>query len=167
MEIGFSLGSNMLDRLRLLQDAKYQLLLAPSTHLVAQSSLYETTPVGVKPVYREMKYLNAILVVETDWELEEWIDYSQSIEAKLGRVRTEDRNAPRPIDIDLIYADQQVVQTDKLELPHPRWADRRFVVQPLSEIRPDLILPNVSHSVIDLLRELPFDAGVTVIDTKW
>ena len=167
MEIGFSLGSNMYNRKRLLMQAKNLLLSAPRTRFVDQSSIYETTPVDVKPEYKEMVYLNSVVVLESELPVESWLSYIGKIEKNLGRVRTEDRNAPRPIDIDIIYAGDQVVDGDDLEVPHPRWAQRRFVVQPLCEIRPDRILPEAQLSVTEVLQKLPPDEDLRVFDECW
>jgi len=167
MEIGFSLGSNLYNRKRLLMQAKNLLINAPKTHFVDQSPIYETSPVEVLPEYEELTYLNSILIVESGMPLESWISYIGKIEHSLGRERTDDRNAPRPIDIDVIYADEQVVNTEELEVPHPRWAQRRFVVQPLSDVRPDLVLPAEKLPVSAVLHTLPRDEGLSVFDEQW
>jgi len=167
MEIGFSLGSNKGQRKRLLMQAKNLLLCAPRTRYVDQSSIYETTPVDVKPEFKDMLFLNSVLIVESDLPLESWIRYIGKIEKNLGRIRAEGSNAPRPIDIDLIYADDQVVDSDDLVVPHPRWATRRFVVQPLCEVRPDLIIPGSDRPVSEILRLLPGDEGLRVYAERW
>ena len=167
MEIGFSLGSNMYNRKRLLMQAKNLLLSAPRTRFVDQSPIYETTPVDVKPEYAEMAYLNSVVVLESELPLESWLSYIGKIETNLGRVRTEDRNAPRPIDIDIIYAGDQVIDGDELEVPHPRWAERRFVVQPLCDVRPDRVLPESHQPVAEVLRSLPADDGLSVFEERW
>lgn len=167
MEIGFSLGSNLYNRKRLLMQAKNLLLSAPRTTFIDQSPIYETTPVDVNPEYEEMAYLNSVVIVESGLPLESWLSYIGKIENNLGRERTEDRNAPRPIDIDMIYADGQVVESDGLEVPHPRWAERRFVVQPLSDVRPKMVLPEAHKSVSEILTQLPADEGLSVFDERW
>ena len=167
MEIGFSLGSNLYNRKRLLMQAKNLLLSAPRTRFVDQSPIYETTPVDVEPEYQEMAYLNSVLIVESELPLESWLSYIGKVEHNLGRERTEDRNAPRPIDVDIIYADDQIVDSDGLEVPHPRWSERRFVVQPLCDVRPELVLPEVHQSVSCILRSLPQDEGLSVFDEQW
>ena len=167
MEIGFSLGSNLYNRKRLLMQAKNLLLSAPCTRYVDQSLIYETTPVDVKPEYESMAYLNSVVIVESDLPLESWLSYIGKIEKNLGRERTEDRNAPRPIDIDIIYAGDQIIDGGGLEVPHPRWAERRFVVQPLNDIRPDMILPEKKQPVSVILNSLPKDAGLHVYDERW
>jgi 2-amino-4-hydroxy-6-hydroxymethyldihydropteridine diphosphokinase len=167
MEIGFSLGSNLYNRKRLLMQAKNLLLSAPRTSFVDQSPIYETTPVDVKPEYQNMAYLNSVVIVESELPLESWCSYIGKIEKNLGRERTEDRNAPRPIDIDMIYADGQVVDSGGLEVPHPRWAKRRFVVQPLCDVRPELVLPEEHQSVSDILQALPPDEEMSLFEERW
>ena len=167
MEIGFSLGSNLYNRKRLLMQAKNLLLSAPCTRYVDQSPIYETTPVDVKPEYQDMPYLNSVVIVESDLPLESWLSYIGKIEKNLGRERTEDRNAPRPIDIDIIYAGDTIVDGGGLEVPHPRWAERRFVVQPLNDIRPDMILPEMNKPVSVILNALPKDEGLSIFDERW
>jgi 2-amino-4-hydroxy-6-hydroxymethyldihydropteridine diphosphokinase len=168
MEIGFSLGSNLYNRKRLLMQAKNLLLSAPRTSFVDQSPIYETTPVDVKPEYRDMAYLNSVLIVESELPLESWLSYIGKIEKNLGRERNEtDRNAPRTIDVDIIYAGAQIIDSGGLEVPHPRWAERRFVVQPLCDVRPELVLPEASKSVSEILKTLPADAGLSVFDDRW
>ncbi|HEY5654095.1 MAG TPA: 2-amino-4-hydroxy-6-hydroxymethyldihydropteridine diphosphokinase [Pontiella sp.] len=168
MEIGFSLGSNLYNRKRLLTQAKTLLLSAPRTTYVDQSPIYETTPVDVKPEYQDMNYLNSVLIVESDLPLDSWLSYIEKIEHSLGRERDADeRNAPRPIDIDIIYAGDQIIDGGGLIVPHPRWAERRFVVQPLSDVRPNMVLPETSKSVSGILRTLPPDDGLSVFDITW
>ncbi len=167
MEIGFSLGSNLYNRKRLLMQAKNLLLSAPRTRFVDQSPIYETTPVDVKPEYRDMTYLNAIMIVESELPLESWLSYIGKIEHMLGRDRSEDRNAPRPIDIDIIYAGDQIIDGGGLEVPHPRWAQRRFVVQPLNDVRPDMVLPEAKKPVCEILGALPTDEGLSLFEDRW
>lgn len=167
MEIGFSLGSNMHNRKRLLMQAKNLLLSAPRTSFVDQSPIYETTPVDVKPEYVDMAYLNSVVILESELPLESWLSYIGKIEANLGRERSEDRNAPRPIDIDIIYAGDQVVDGGGLEVPHPRWAERRFVVQPLCDVRPELVVPETHKPVSTILGSLPADEGLSVFEERW
>jgi len=167
MEIGFSLGSNLYNRKRLLMQAKNLLLSAPRTRYVDQSPIYETTPVDVKPEYQNMAYLNSVVIVDSDLPLESWLSYIGKIEKNLGRERTEDRNAPRPIDIDIIYAGDQIIDSGGLEVPHPRWAERRFVVQPLNDLRPNMILPEMKKPVSVILNSLPQDKGLSIYDERW
>jgi 2-amino-4-hydroxy-6-hydroxymethyldihydropteridine diphosphokinase len=112
--------------------------------------------VEVPDRFQDQTYYNAVavgLVPEAEWV--PLSDECHRIEAELGRVRGVERNAPRPLDLDLIYAGTRVWNTPGLRIPHPRWAERRFVVEPLAEIRPDLRLPGQDKTVAAVLRDLP------------
>lgn len=167
METGFSLGSNLGGRLRLLSQAKTILLMDPQVTFVDQSSVFETEPVGVQEAYKQMKFLNAVLVVESPYAADEWLSKIKKVERLLKRVRTDDRNAPRTIDVDILFVGDEVVDSDLLQVPHPRWADRRFVVEPLAEVRPDLILPGASGSVQNILEQMPSNDDVRLFSERW
>ncbi len=155
MEVGLSLGSNLGDRLANLRAARDAIAALDGVRLTAASPVYETEPVGVRPRYRELAYLNAVIVVVADQPIDALSERLHAIEDGLGRVRGSDRYAPRTIDIDVLYADAVRVARDDLTLPHPRWAARRFVVQPLADVRPALVLPGERRCVADLLAALP------------
>ncbi|MBI9021116.1 MAG: 2-amino-4-hydroxy-6-hydroxymethyldihydropteridine diphosphokinase [Verrucomicrobia bacterium] len=167
MEIGFCLGSNAGDRLQFLRWAKTRLLLSGKATFVGQSSVYETEPVGVRDEYRAMKFLNAVLIAESGLTPQEWLPLIHRIEGDLSRVRTDDRNAPRTIDIDIIFAGDQIVDGETLKIPHPRWAERRFVVQPLAEVRGDLVLPDSQSPVHKILEQMPANDDVRLFAEKW
>lgn len=166
-ETGFCLGSNMGGRLRLLSQAKTLILLDPQVKFVDQSPVYETEPIGVKPQYKAMKFLNAALIVQSPYTAEEWLAKIKKIETMLQRVRTEDRNAPRPIDIDIVFCGDEIVDSDLLKVPHARWAERRFVVQPLADIRPELVLPGTDEPVRKVLAEMPGNDDVRLFSERW
>jgi 2-amino-4-hydroxy-6-hydroxymethyldihydropteridine diphosphokinase len=167
METGFCLGSNMGGRLRLLSQAKTLILLEPNVRFVDQSPAYETEPVGVKPEFKAMKFLNAVLIVESPHTAEEWLPKIKKIETTLQRVRTEDRNAPRPIDVDILFCGSQIVDSDLLQVPHARWAERRFVVQPLADVRPELVLPGTESPVMKILAQMDGNDDVRLFSEKW
>lgn len=167
METGFCLGSNMGGRLRLLSQAKMLLLLEPQVSFVDQSPAYETEPVDVRPEYAAMRFLNAVLIVESPYTAEEWLPKIKKVEEVLHRVRTEDRNAPRTIDVDILFCGDQVVDSDLLTVPHPRWAERRFVVQPLADVRPDMVLPGTNSPVAKILAQMPNKDDVRLFSEKW
>ena len=154
MEIGLSLGSNLGDRLGNLREAARSISLLPHTRIIAEAPIYETEPVGVRPEFAHLAYLNTVIIIESDMELTALSDALHAIESDLGRVRGEDRNAPRPIDVDVLYAGTITRADGILDLPHPRWAQRRFVVQPLADVRPNLRLPGEKRSVADILANL-------------
>ena len=167
MVTGFSLGSNLGMRLRQLAQAKTLLLLDSQVTFVDQSSVYETEPVGVKDEYRQMKFLNAVLVVESPYTAEEWLPKIKQVEDVLERERTDDRNAPRTIDVDILFSGEQIVDSDLLQIPHPRWTERRFVVEPLAEVCPDLVLPGSTCSVAKILEQMPVNDDVRLFSEKW
>jgi 2-amino-4-hydroxy-6-hydroxymethyldihydropteridine diphosphokinase len=155
MEMGLSLGSNLGDRLRNLQTAKAELAAIPGIEILERAPVYETEPVDVAPAHQHRRFLNTVILIETSKSPEELLRFLRIIEQRQGRRRTADRNAPRPIDIDIIFAGQMRRRGGPLTLPHPRWAERRFVVQPLADLRPDLVLPDEPRPVLDVLRALP------------
>ena len=167
METAFSLGSNTGNRLQFLRWAKTRLLFLSNARFADQSSVYETEPVGVKPEYQAMKFLNAVLIVESELTAEEWLAMIRTVENDLHRVRSEDRNAPRTVDIDILYCGDQVLDSDLLQLPHSRWTERRFVLQPLAEIRPERILPGVEQPVRKILEQVPDHHDVRLFAEKW
>lgn len=167
METGFSLGSNVGGRLRQLSQAKTLLLMDSKVKFVDESSVYETEPVGVKEAYRQMKFLNAVLVVDAPYTAEEWLPKIKRVEEQLGRERTEDRNAPRTMDVDILFCGDQIVDDDLLQIPHPRWTERRFVVAPLADVCPDLILPGEQRTVASILDSMPADDDVRLFTEKW
>ena len=167
METAFSLGSNLGDRLENLQAARSAMLAISNTVLVAQSPVYETEPVGVRPEHQDKLYLNCVLVIEAPLSPEAWLWETRRIETALGRRREADRNAPRRLDIDLLYSGSEQRHSTDLELPHPRWAQRRFVVQPLADCRPHVVLPGSELSVAACLKALPDTEAVSVFCIDW
>jgi len=167
MEVGLSLGSNQGDRLKHLQQARALILGQPGILLAAQSPVYETDPVEVPPEFRDQRFLNALLIVKTLLPLPQLLTTFQFLEQKLGRVPDARRYAPRPVDIDIIYADGLQVQEEHLVIPHPEWARRRFVVQPLADVRPDLVLPGQSAPVSEILAKLEDSHKVDLLTAQW
>lgn len=164
MEVGLSLGSCLGDRLAFLRRAKSEIAGIENVKVVATSPIYETEPVGVKPEYASLPYLNAVLILETSLEIEALRLSLAGIENAAGRVRTEDRFAPRTLDIDILYAGDKKLVTATLNLPHPRWAERRFVIQPLADVRPALVLPGIEETVLELLEKIPLTPPVRLIE---
>lgn len=139
------LGTNLGDREANLRAAIRQLRAAGS--ISAISSVYRTEPVG----YRDQPdFWNLVLELETDVGPEELLREAHRIEEALGRVRTF-RNAPRPIDIDLLFYDDLVLESPHLTLPHPRAMERGFVLYPLAEIAPQLRHPRTGERMVDRL----------------
>ena len=163
MEIGLSLGSNLGDRLANLREAAMRIAALAGVKLIASSPVYETEPVDVPAEFSDKPFLNAVAIVSSDLPIEELYGKLRTIEDDMGRRRGIERNAPRPLDVDIIYAGTARVKTDKLIVPHPRWAERRFVAQPLADLRPDLTLPGESRTVKEVLAALPARPAVRLL----
>lgn len=133
VEAVVSLGSNLGDRSFYLRAAIEKLADMPQTELIRVSSVIETEPVDVPPGLENLKFLNQIALFATELSPEEFSRRMHAIEDELGRVRTV-KNGPRTIDIDLIDFGAIKLNTPELILPHPRAAERDFVIRPLSEI---------------------------------
>lgn len=148
--VGIALGSNLGDRDANLQAARACLReIATPGEAFMEASVYQTEPLDCPP---DSPFFHNS-VVEIAWEGDPFglLEITQSIEKKLGRTPKPERNAPRVIDVDLLYFGSEIIDTEVLVLPHPRISERLFVLQPLAEIRPDLILPGQAHSVAELL----------------
>ncbi len=167
MEVGLSLGSCLGDRLAYLSQARSGIAALRDVTIIAASPIYETEPVGVKPEYANLPYLNAVLIVETSLDPETLRQELAKIEQAGGRIRTEDKFAPRTLDIDMLYAGAAQIDSATLLLPHPRWAHRLFVVQPLADVRPDLVLPGGEQTVAERLRELPLTPPIRLFAEEW
>ena len=115
----------------------------PKAKLIKQSSLYQSEPVGYE---NQPDFINAVAEINTQLTPEALLDALLSIENEAGRERTFS-NAPRVLDLDLLLYDDLVLHTNKLTLPHPRMHERGFVLLPLAEIAPDLIIPNGGNVV--------------------
>jgi 2-amino-4-hydroxy-6-hydroxymethyldihydropteridine diphosphokinase len=132
------LGSNVGDR-RANLEAAVRALGAHGIRLVASSSVYETEPVGLVPDQRE--FFNACVEIETDRRPEELLGTCKQIERELGREPAGVRHGPRPIDIDVLLLGDEPYFSERLILPHPEAVSRRFVLMPLLELDPELMLP--------------------------
>lgn len=150
------LGSNMGDTERLIRSALDLLNAIPGTRVIRTSSLYDSEAHG-EP--EQPDYLNAAALLETDRPPRQLLWHLLLIEAKLGRERRK-RWGPRPIDLDLLFYDSRVLDEPDLVLPHPRIAERPFVLVPLDEIDPEFVHPSLNRTVHDLLRDGRFGALV-------
>ena len=127
------LGSNLGDRRQNIQKA-LELLKENGVHLLKQSSVIETEPIGGPP---QGKFLNAVIEVETQLSPQDLLTELKAIEKILGRVKTV-HHGPRPIDIDILVYENIKIKTPKLTIPHPYMIEREFVMKPLREIAPHL-----------------------------
>jgi len=166
MKVGLGLGANIGDRLRQLQQAKRYLLgLAPEQHSRV-SPVYETTPVNCPA--GAPAFLNAVVEIEFAGPPQALLKTILAYATAHGRDRTAGLNTPRPIDIDILYFGDREVSTPDLVIPHPRLAERRFVLVPLATICPELVIPGTGRTVQILLRELPEgDERVKLVQQDW
>jgi 2-amino-4-hydroxy-6-hydroxymethyldihydropteridine diphosphokinase len=132
------LGSNEGDRLANLRAAREAL--ARDVRVIAESSVFQTEPQG--EVTDQPDFLNACLAIETELEPEQLLDVCKAVERELGREESGVRHGPRPIDVDVLLLGDRVHSSERLTLPHPEVAARRFVLEPLLELDPDLSLPD-------------------------
>ena len=155
-----ALGSNVGDSQSILLQAMERLEGLSSRRLL-KSSLWQTTPVDCPP--GSPRFINAVvgLVPRAGETPESLLVQLEEIEREFGRKPKNILNEPRPLDLDLIAWGNEIRSTPALTLPHPRAHLRRFVLQPLSEIAPHLVLPGQTKTVAELLDRLP--PGETVI----
>jgi len=175
MKIGIALGSNLGDRMSNLGAARKAIIDLVGNKDILVSPVYETEPVGCEA--GAAKFLNAVLEIEYDGDPTELLEHMIRIEESLGRKRDHGRppspgssgpsNVSRKIDIDLLYADDLTVENEQLQLPHPRMHLRKFVLQPLADIHPDLILSGQTKTIRELLAELKDSATVVRFAENW
>jgi 2-amino-4-hydroxy-6-hydroxymethyldihydropteridine diphosphokinase len=145
-----SLGSNIGDRAANIARA-ISALAQHGVRVTRQSSLYETEPVD----FRDQEwFLNSVAEAQTELEPAELMDALLQIERALGRHRLVPKG-PRLIDIDILLFGSSIVRTPELEIPHPRMAERRFVLVPFSEIAPDAFHPVLKKTIAELLGSTP------------
>ena len=138
------LGANLGDR-----EGTIRAAIAQLPDVVAVSPLRETDPVGVT---NQPRFLNGVAALETELAPRELLDVLLAVERRLGRERRE-RWGPRTIDLDLLLYGNEVIDEDGLKIPHPRLHERRFVLEPLADLAPQLVVPG-QGGVEDLLAEL-------------
>jgi 2-amino-4-hydroxy-6-hydroxymethyldihydropteridine diphosphokinase len=150
--IFLGLGSNIGDRAANLKDA-IKLLGIP---IVAISSMYETEPVD----YLDQPwFLNQVLQCETSFHPLKLLEQCQKVENELGRTRAISKG-PRIIDIDLLFYNDEVMNTAELTIPHPSIPQRKFVLVPLAEIAPDFVHPELNLTIRKLLERCPDKSAV-------
>lgn len=166
MRAGVALGSNLGERLANLRNARKDIAalngVLPPMRL---SAIYETEPVGCEK--GAAKFFNAAIEFGYSGEPNALLRELAAIEKMLGRPAAHARNVSRSIDLDLLYCGELVIETGELQLPHPRIVHREFVLRPLADIQPDLVLPKQDESVRALLLRLSPTAGVVRLDLEW
>ena len=154
MRTGIALGSNLGDRLGNLREARDALAAfhekgAP----MLSSKIWETEPIECGP--GAAPYLNAVVEIEFAESPATLLHGLQAIEFKMGRPARRPRNAPRTVDLDVLYTEEMTFKSDEITIPHPRMHLRRFVLNPLCDIRPGLVLPGMRETVSELLAKAP------------
>jgi len=132
------LGANLGDRERTIRAAVERLGADPEIEVVAVSTLRETEPVGY---VAQPRFLNGAAALQTGLAPRELLARLLAVEQELGRTRDGPRFGPRTIDLDLLLHGEAVLEERGLVVPHPRLAERRFVLEPLAELDPDLEVP--------------------------
>ena len=166
MRTAVALGSNLGDRLENLRAARSAILcLSNVKPPIIFSAIYETEPVHCEPGAE--KFLNAVVEFDYEGDPTRLLDELIRAEEALGRRRDHPKNVSRTIDIDLLYCGDRKIEDDRLQLPHPRLRLRKFVLQPLADIRPGLVLPGQAKTVRQLLEELKESSAVFRFMDNW
>ena len=165
--VGLSLGSNLGDRLGHLQAARDRLrALADPARPFLQAPVYQTAPVNCPPGSPD--FLNTVVAFHFTGGANDLHTATRSIEVALGRPAGRTRNAPRPIDIDILLFGAGSVTGPGLTIPHPRIHSRRFVLQPFADLLPDFVLPGDSRSIAEHLAALPkIDPPLDLAHSVW
>lgn len=166
MRTAVGLGSNLGDRFANLRAAREAILeLSNVSSPIVSSPVYQTEPVGCEA--GAGKFLNAVVEFEYREDPATLLDQLIRIEEALGRQRDHPKNVSRVIDIDLLYCGDRQIDNGRLQLPHPRIHSRKFVLKPLADIRPDLVLPIQTKTIRDLLEELGESGEVIRLADDW
>ncbi len=157
--IYLGLGSNLNDRLKHLAAAIASM--PPTIKILRTSPIYETAPWGFED---QGKFLNQVVEAQTDLTPKELLGHLKNIETEVGRAATF-RNGPREIDIDILFYDNFILDSDELTIPHARIEERAFILAPLAEIAEDFIHPVSGQTIAQLLSKvdtggvIPFEAA--------
>lgn len=152
MRTAVALGSNLGDRLENLRIARQQIIeLDRIQPPVLSSGIYETEPVDCE--LGALKFLNAVVEFDYEGDPVQLLEQLVRIEESSGRKRDHPKNISRTTDIDLLYYGDCQIDNERLQLPHPRMHLRKFVLQPLADIRPELIVPGQTKAIRQLLAE--------------
>lgn len=141
-----SIGANLGDRAAQLEFALRSLGELPTTRVAALSPIFETDPIGPPP---QGMYLNAVVRLETELTPRALLDALLAIERAAGRERSV-RNAARVLDLDLLLYGDRILDEPGLRVPHPRLAERAFILEPLAALAPELVHPQLAESIASL-----------------
>ena len=134
-----AVGSNLADPVSQANLAIETLKSLPQSKFIAASKLYSSTPMGPQ---NQPDYINAVVAIETELTPIELLNCTQAIEQEQGRVRKDERWGPRTLDLDIILYGNEVIDSERLTVPHYGMKEREFVLYPLAEIAPSLQLPD-------------------------
>ncbi|PMH41252.1 2-amino-4-hydroxy-6-hydroxymethyldihydropteridine diphosphokinase [Vibrio sp. 10N.286.49.B3] len=134
-----AIGSNLADPITQANSAINALKTLPQSAFICSSQLYSSTPMGPQ---NQPDYINAVVAIKTQLTPLELLDCTQAIEQEQGRVRKDERWGPRTLDLDIILYGNEVIDSERLTVPHHGMAEREFVLYPLAEIAPNLQLPD-------------------------
>ena len=166
MRMGIAFGSNLGDRMANLKGARLRLEHLPKVQQpILASAVYETQPVDCEQ--GAPKFFNAVLEIDYSGEAAELLRELRGIEADYGRAPKHAQNVSRSLDLDLLYFGAMEISSSELQVPHPRIVGRRFVLEPLHDVRPDLILPAQTKTVSALLQDLPATPRVVRVASEW
>lgn len=154
-EAYIALGSNLDDPRAQVLRAANELKELPRSRFVGRSSLYASPPLGGM---KQPDYINAVAAIQTQLGADELLDELQAIEGRMGRPAVHERWGPRIIDLDLLLLGTQRCATARLTLPHPEIVQRSFVLYPLAELAPELVLPGIGR--VSELKDRASPAGL-------
>ncbi|MGI2882953.1 2-amino-4-hydroxy-6-hydroxymethyldihydropteridine diphosphokinase [Vibrio furnissii] len=155
-----AVGSNLSDPVTQARQAIEALKSVPKSRFIAASSLYSSTPMGPQ---NQPDYINAVVAIETELTPLELLDRTQAIEQEHGRVRKAERWGPRTLDLDIVLYGNEVMESERLIIPHYGMKVREFVLYPLAEIAPNLQLPD-GTALPTLLESVPLN-GLSIWQT--
>jgi 2-amino-4-hydroxy-6-hydroxymethyldihydropteridine diphosphokinase len=158
MQVFLSLGGNLGNTQEIFK-ACYPLIENKVGAILKQSSLYQTAAWGLQD---QADFINQVILVETDIFPEAILVAIQAIEKDFGRERKVTWG-PRTLDLDILFVDQQNIQTANLQVPHPHIQNRKFILIPMHEIAADYVHPGLKKTIAELLRESKDESAVNII----
>lgn len=147
--IAIALGSNLGDRLGIIQEA-VSILKTDFLENAELSSILETPPWGIED---QPPFLNAVLVGDSEWKPAAIVNFLKNLERDLGR-KSREKNGPREIDLDLLAVEDEIYSGEGVEVPHPGIASRDFVLSPLAEVWPQWVHPVLKKTTLEMKAEL-------------
>lgn len=160
------IGSNLDEPLVQVRSAIEELQHLAECHVIAVSGLYQSRAMNPpeEPDLKQPNYINAVIKLATERDELDLLDDLQTMEQRHGRVRTEQRWEPRPLDLDILLADDKTINHPRLIVPHPGLHERSFVLYPLHEIAPDLMIPG-HGSLKELIAHCDYEGLERLSDT--